>query len=579
VKLLLICSLSALLFRACPATSVVAAIYAIWASLRRDDLSVTARTLFVGTLVPLCGIFPDLVAGLIFLALLCLDGRSVTHRSIAWASPLLILTGAWATSRFVIEFDVAPFVNLMSGRDGPGVAGLSNLLRWMRGGPPGYFVAVEDFIRVLLIASLWSSLPGERGKAFCKGLILGGVACSFFAIVEGVAPSLMTLLREPSPFWRSINRMASFSTDPNALGVLVGVLIPLAYANWGARSLWVVALLILGGLYSGSRSFFLIPVITIVYVLWRTKGLRFACVNGATVGLVAVLILASTSFLPHQPAGLVRLVESLNPANLSTTLESRSIFTRLSWHAFVNYPLFGVGLGRFDDYVVPYSHQLNLGVGVWRDGATSVYLEVLCELGLFGALVFGLTAAALRPLASSSIVYRGVSIAFLLVLSVLPHTNFPEGVAVAGLLLAQTVEPRRVARRTGMLVALAVAVAIPFAYQPRAIYGFYPWEQTGAEFVRWTAVESRGVQSCFGNSEIKLRNETPTVQDVEVRLSTGTQLRALQRGENLSFVVPCQGGSASYMLNVWPGFTPSKFGFKGDDRLLGVRQLSNQPMP
>ena len=578
MKILVICSLVALSVRASPATLVVATLFGAWAFLRRDDRSVAARTLLVGTLVPLCGGFPDLVAGLVFLALLCLDGRNTRDRSIQWASPFLILTGAWAVTRFAMEFDIAPFVYLVSGRDGPGPAGISNLIRWLRGGGPGYFVAIEDFIRITLMVSLWASLEAERGKTFCKGLIVGATLCAFFAIVEGVAPGTVELLRNPSPFWKSINRMASFATDPNALGILAGVLIPLAFVTCGSWALPIVTTLLVGGLYSGSRSFFLIPVVTGMYVVWRAKGLRFACVTGGTVvGLTAMLV-ASSSVLPHPPAGLVRLRESLDPSRFSTTIESRSIFTKLSWHAFEDYPVFGLGLGRFDDYVVPYSHELNLGIGVWRDGATSVYLEVLCELGLLGALVFALTAFGLRALPSTSLVYKGVGVAFLIILTIGAHTNVPEGVAVAGLLLAQTVEAQRVVSRR-VLLSLCGAAAIPLVYQSRAIYGFYPWEQTGAEFVRWTASESRGAIMCSHPIDLRLRNETPYVQDIEVRLSTGTQLRTLQQGENLSLSVPCHEGIASYMLNVSPGFTPSKFGFQGDERLLGVRQLSNLPTP
>lgn len=578
MKVLVICSLVALSLRASPATLVVATLYAIWASLRRDDRSVAARTLLIGALVPLCGGFPDLVAGLVFLALLCVDGRNTGARSIKWASPLLILTGTWAATRFAMEFDIAPFAYLVSGRDGPGTAGISSLLRWLRGGGPGYFVAIEDFIRVTLIVSLWASLEGDRGKTFCKGLIVGATLCAFFAIVEGVAPGSVELLRNPSPFWKSINRMASFATDPNALGILAGVLIPLAFVTW-SWALPIITILLVGGLYSGSRSFFLIPLVTAMYVVWRAKGLRFACVTGGTVVVLAAILFASSSLLPRPPAGLVRLKESLDPSKFSTTIESRSIFTKLSWHAFEDYPVFGVGLGRFDEYVVPYSHELKLGIGVWRDGATSVYLEVLCELGLLGAVVFALTGLGLRPLPSSSLVYKGVGVAFLIILTIGAHTNVPEGVAVAGLLLAQTVEARRVASRSALLLSLCGSAAIPFAYQARAIYGFYPWEQTGAEFVRWTATESRGALMCANATELRLRNETPYVQDVEVRLSTGTQLRTLQQGENLSLSVPCHEGVASYMLNVSPGFTPSKFGFNGDERLLGVRQLSKLPTP
>lgn len=579
MNILLFISLAALIVRASPATMLVALAYAGWAFLKRDERSISQRTFLAAALVPLCGVFPDLVSGLLLLALLCLDLSFSRSRSIAWAAPVIILTGTWAATRFLAEFDIAPFVNLFAGRDGPGDSGVSNVLRWMRGGAPGYYVAIEDCIRIILIVSLWSVLPLNRGLTFAKGLLAGGTLCAALALVEWFAPETFSLVRDPSPFWKGIQRMTSLATDPNALGVLAGALIPIAYSTLKERAWGVILILVLGGLYSGSRSFFLLPFVTASYIVWRTRGTRFTALSIGAVVVAFFLVIGSTSLLPQPPAGLVRIRESLDPTRISNTLESRTIFTRLSLAAFQSSPLVGVGLGRFDDFVVPLSHSLQLGTGLWRDGATSVYLEILCELGVLGALAFIVVALSLKRADGGDILYRGLGIAFLVILTVMPHTNFPEGVALAGLLLAQTVTPRTLSLRPIIAGVVTISMIVPFWYAPSAVYGFYPWEQNDQGFIRWTAAESGGTLSCADSAELKLLNGSPQVQDVEVRSSNGSQLRTLQRGEGFSVTLPCSQGTARYLLNVSPGFTPSKFGFKGDDRLLGVRQISSQPIP
>jgi hypothetical protein len=579
VKILLLGTLVALIVRASPATATLALVYSVWAFFRRDDQSLSQRTFIIAALVPLCGIFPDLVAGFLLLALLATDLAFSRSRSIAWAAPVIVLTGVWAATRLVAEFDIAPFVNLYAGRDGPGDLGISNVLRWLRGGPPGYYVAIEDCIRFILIASLWSVLSQARDTSFAKGLLTGGTVCAVLAVVEWFAPETFALARAPSPFWKGIDRMTALATDPNALGVLLGALIPIAHSTLKERAWLVIAALVVGGLYSGSRSFFLLPAITAMYMVWRVKGARFLALSTSAFAIFFAIMIASTTLLPQPPAGLVRIRESLDPMRITTTLESRTIFTRLSLEAFKAAPLTGVGLGRFDEYVVPLSHSLHLGTGLWRDGATSAYLEVLCELGILGVLVFTVVALSLKRADHGDLVYRGLGIAFLVILVIMPHTNFPEGVALAGLLLAQTVVPRTINTRAVIAMVVALSMIVPFWYAPSAVYGFYPWEQNDQGFIRWTAAESGGAFACADSAELKLLNASPLAQDVEVRSPNGSQLQTLQRGEALSVRLPCSAGTARYLINVSPGFTPSKFGFKGDDRLLGIRQISANPIP
>jgi hypothetical protein len=580
MKLLLFPSFLALLLRASPASMIIALLLGLWGVLKRDERSLSVRTFIIAALVPIAGVFPDLVTGLLLLTVLSIDLSSHNSRSIAWAAPALILMAVWSLTRALSEFDIAPFVHLFAGHDGPGEGGVFNVLRWLRGGPPGYFVAIEDCIRLVIIVSLSSVLPRERGDTFAKGLLAGGALCSIFALVEWFAPQTFEIARPPHLFWKSLGRMTGFATDPNALGILLGALVPLSF-TLRPKWLWAISiLLIFGGIYSGSRSFFILPIITACYFVWRTKGTRFALLSVGSILVITILLtLLGSRAIPNLPVGLVRLQESINLTRISETVKSRTIFTRLCLEAFKLSPIFGVGLGRFEDYVVPLSHSLQLGTGVWRDGATSFYLEILCELGLVGVLVFLGVALSLRRATDAEFVYRGLGIAFLAVLIVVPATNFSEGVALAGLLLAQTVVPRWKGSYPLIAAAIAMSALVPFRYAPNALYGFYPWEPHERGFIRWTATESRGVFGCNHEVQLTLINGSPIVQDVEVRVDGVSRLQTLQKNQLLSVSLPCREQQATYFLNVSPGFTPAKYGHSEDERLLGVRQISADPLP
>ena len=119
----------------------------------------------------------------------------------------------------------------------------------------------------------------------------------------------------------------------------------------------------------------------------------------------------------------------------------------------------------------------------------------------------------------------------------------------------------------------------PFRYAPNALYGFYPWEPHERGFIRWTATESRGVFGCNNEVQLTLINGSPIVQDVEVRVDGVSRLQKLKKNQLLSVSLPCREQHATYFLNVSPGFTPAKYGHSGDERLLGVRQISAEPLP
>jgi hypothetical protein len=127
-------------------------------------------------------------------------------------------------------------------------------------------------------------------------------------------------------------------------------------------------------------------------------------------------------------------------------------------------------------------------------------------------------------------------------------------------------------------VTALLCIAIPLTYRQRAVYGFYPWEPALEGYTRWTATEARGVFSCTSTVELRLRNETPQVQRIEVKTIAGANHASLKQGEALFVALSCHDSVAYYELTVSPGFTPFKYGIGNDHRLLGIRQESPEPI-
>jgi O-antigen ligase len=247
----------------------------------------------------------------------------------------------------------------------------------------------------ILLFALMGSLDAPGRISALTGLLVGaGLSggCAFLQSV-GVIPAPRL------DYWRTVERFHGLSSDPNALGILAGLALgPSAVralrpgrGRWGWAAL---ALALLGGLgASGSRSGFVIAAFGLVgaaFVARRGKA-RF---SGAWVLLASLAVLLGAALAASRWAGglLPRLAQTFRGGvPVAARLSERPLLWRAAGQAFLAHPFAGLGWNA-------YSWQLaNIArSGGWSlpgyDNPGNFYLQVLCEEGLFGAIVFFLFA-------------------------------------------------------------------------------------------------------------------------------------------------------------------------------------------
>ena len=212
--------------------------------------------------------------------------------------------------------------------------------------------------------------------------------------------------------WTEMHRRAGTFTDPNALGVGIGLSIPLlvaALARRGTaldaprRGLALVALAAapLALESSGSRTGLLL---TAVIVLVGATGLaRARLVRQRTVlAALAAAVLAGIVIVPALPRGggiasgglLQRLGAGLSTSSFAELANHRTLFWRTALEMTWDEPLSGVGLAGFP-YEFPDAHARRHGAVGVTDSATNAFLEIAAECGMPG---LALAIFAVAPL-------------------------------------------------------------------------------------------------------------------------------------------------------------------------------------
>lgn len=324
-------------------------------------------------------------------------------------------------------------------------------------------VALEVFSRLSL-------LPEGRDRLLLA-VTLGAAAAFAIAAASRFLPS------EPSADpWSRLHRRSGTFTDPNALGVGIGLLVPLLFAAWPRRgaatdglrrgaALVALASAPLALEASGSRTGFLLAVVAI---LAGAAGLaRARLISGRTLAAaLAAGVLAGAALVPLLPRGggiptgglLQRLGAGLSSSSFSDLANYRTMFWRTALEMTWDEPLSGIGLAGFP-YEFPGAYARRHGRISVTDGATNAPLEVAAESGLPGLALAVLAAlpvlvrawgaafakTALDPLARAA----GASLLGLAVACQTgSHLRFPEigllSSLVACFLFVERAEPRKV---------------------------------------------------------------------------------------------------------------------------------------
>jgi len=227
------------------------------------------------------------------------------------------------------------------------------------------------------------------------------------ALVAGAALSAAVALLQSrafvgaprSGFWSILGRFQGLASDPNAAGVVAALALGPAFAaalRGGRRVLWGIACFLLAGgiAVSGSRSGMLMAALAIVaVVVAEARGMaRWArpALGLFALAVTAILVAAAVG-RGGAAARLLSLFDSTTPIAYRTS--SRGLFWSAACDAFRGAPLGGIGWNAFSWRLPTLSAARGNAIAV-ADNPGNFYLQVLCETGLAGALVFVVFAAA-----------------------------------------------------------------------------------------------------------------------------------------------------------------------------------------
>lgn len=319
-------------------------------------------------------------------------------------------------------------------------------------------LALEVFSRV-------SSRP--EGRDWLLLSATAGAAAAFaIAAVGRFEPS-------SDPWSRMHRRMGTF-TDPNALGVGIGLLMPVLFAalfrrgaatdgaRRGAALVALVAALV-ALQASGSRTGLLLAGAAAVAGVIGLARARLVSTRVLAAGAVAAVVAgaALVSALPRgggiAAGGLFqRLGAGLSSSSFADLANHRTMFWGTALEMTWEEPLSGIGLAGFP-YEFPGAYARRHGRISVTDGATNAILEVAAESGLPGLVLAGFAVAPLLARAWGAafsnaapdplVRAAGASLLGLFVACLTgSHLRFPEigllAGLVAGFLFAGHAEPR-----------------------------------------------------------------------------------------------------------------------------------------
>jgi len=258
-------------------------------------------------------------------------------------------------------------------------------------------LTVQRSVTLLLMymAVFWAGwrCAGQHGEEKTIEIVLG--ACSFVCVA-----GLLMLPLDDGVWLRG--RFRGLMENPNSLGLLAGVLFPVALELLLAKrrpKYWaLVGIMAVSLVLTGSRGGILAALLGSAYVMWRAR--RRAFLASAAAMMVAALWVGTSPRLKE------RWIE--NPYVRAETIRTGSGRVSEAWPAAMNIiserPMFGHGFGTedllfeaygydpksFREHTGSYLHNSYLGL--------TAQTGVVGALAFFGPLIFLLVSSALRSL-------------------------------------------------------------------------------------------------------------------------------------------------------------------------------------
>ena len=411
---------------------------------------------------------------------------------------------------------------------------------------------------------------------------------------------------ETRSFWKLTGRMAGGAIDPNSLGLLCGLVTVIALTrafrreSSGRLGLVSVALLVAGLLLSGSRSGFLLVLLSL-FVLLIARGLP-ARLRLAGLGLLGAILLVLAILSVRASPGTLesRLAETFDPKlSLAYRVSERPVLWRAAARLAERRPIEGEGMGSFSWRFPDLMREENRSFPM-RDNPGSAYVQALAETGFVGflltlsfALALGAQAAArIRALESNPLAGgAGIGVVAFLLASVFGSHWYAADASLLFFLLASlaasapaTSERGSLRAIRGLAVALYAVAALygilatrrpeeTFRYSPQI--GFHEQEAGPEGIFRWTK-KSFALWVPGGRSErIRLTHLPPIPESTELAVACeGRTLYRQTLWPGNSILLRVQGRAdrpVVFRFLLSRAFIPRRLRISADRRELGVR--------
>jgi O-antigen ligase len=446
--------------------------------------------------------------------------------------------------------------------------------------------------------------------------LTGAVAGASLSCAVAGLQALGWIAAPRSAFWRTAARFQGLSSDPNALGVLAGLAIPVALAGalWGSRrpAAWVAVFVLAAGLSeSGSRSGFLVAlggagIVVAAALRRRDPGARPAARPGRRLWIVGAAALAAALLIADRRAGglsqrLFSIFDRGVPFQFRAS--ARPALWKGAWNVWRANPVSGVGWNAFS-WQMP-NHSPAAAAMPGYDNPGNFYLQVLAETGLAGVVIFFIfLAAAAATIARSLREERRRSprpaglpgpaaalAAFAVALLFGSHLLAAEVSCFAFVLLAQfrsegtPFKAMGVGPRIALAAAvLAWAVALAQTARPSEAFryanriGFFAPESSSAGEFRWAGRRSAIRLPAGGRERLDLVFRSPSAEPDRLRISSGARTffeKPLERDRTirLNLIAPA-GRPAVWIVENSRSFRPSAISPSRDSRDLSIQAFT-----
>lgn len=542
---------------------------------------------FATPLIPWVG--SSLILPLSLLYSLSIAGPRNVMGALLWASPLL----AYLLGSSISElFYAAPFVSAITIDSPQRLHDVAMALVTTQVPSWSYFARVSVFA---LFVSALARNEGARHE-YLKGALRGALVAGLLAVASFCgAFSLST----QTPFWSSLNRISGTMTDPNALGIVMGLglwLAALCLPLQRMSPLAAIALLsplVAGGVVAGSRTFMIALVLFVLAMTWTyfraatswLIGIGVASIIGISLLDSSTNLIQAVSTNPIIPEGARRTIVSLSIPRIREALFSRSVFLSISSSLIESAPIYGVGADRYRSYVGLMAEELKLPIGSWTDNSNNLYLGIVAELGLLGGIAFLMSGFGCRLRSSSEVSLGRFTIAALSLLFLTgPHTDFAEVLIIVGAIVAHTTRttliPPGAQLRTIALFLVVGCVAPHFRER-----GVFDWHRNIDSVSRWLSPHASIALPCIISADERSASLTlkpsyvPTREPLRVHVYANGSDHTVVFSETQEQTVAlrCSYKQHSIVATVdtrppwspyraWPGSTE-------DRRFLGVQQI------